>query len=410
MTSTQTNKIDKILLHPILGYVIFFFLIWLTFFCTFKLGNYPMELMEEGVGLLASWAESVIPKGFVNDLVVQGVIGGVGGVIVFLPNILILFFFISLMEETGYMERAAHLMEKFMHAIGLHGRSFIPLIMGFGCNVPAIMATKMLKDRRDRLVTMLIIPFMSCSARLPVYIVIAGTFFPDDATLVMFALYVLGIVLATLFALLFKRTFNKTGHAPYTENLPEYKTPRIASVARSIGANAGEYLKKMGGIVLIASILLWGLMYFPQKNTEKVEQSYIAKVGKVIEPVMSPIGFDWKISVSLLCGVAAKELIVSNLGVLYSDNPDTSTEVLGEKLKAATYPEGSGTLSGKPVFTKPVALSFLVFTLVYFPCTGVFAAVAKQSRWRWAVFVVTYTTVVAWLLAFATFNLVQLFF
>lgn len=407
MTTHQTEKLDKILLHPILGYIIFFFFIWFTFFCTFTLGNYPMELMEQGVGVLADFAAEKIPQGLFNDLIVQGIIGGVGGVIVFLPNILILFFFISLMEETGYMERVAHLMDRFMHSIGLHGRSFIPLIMGFGCNVPAIMATKILKDKRDRLVTMLIIPFMSCSARLPVYIVIAGTFFPDNATLVMFSLYVIGVVLAIFFALLFKRTFNKTNHTPYTDNLPEYKTPKFVSVMKTIGLNAGQYLKKMGGVVLIASVLLWGLMYFPQRDTEQIEQSYIATVGKVVEPVMKPIGFDWKISVSLICGIAAKELIVSNLGVLYSDNPATSTEVLGEKLKAATYPPNAEGIS-KPVFTKPVALSFLIFTLVYFPCGGVFAAVAKESRWKWAIFVVTYTTVVAWLLAFATFNIAQL--
>lgn len=407
MTTGQTEKADKILLHPVFGYIIFFFVIWLTFFCTFNLGNYPMELMEQGVGVLSSFAERTIPQGFLNDLVVQGIIGGVGSVIVFLPNILILFLFISLMEETGYMERVAHLMERFMHAIGLHGKSFIPLIMGFGCNVPAIMSTRILKDKRDRLVTMLIIPLMSCSARLPVYIVIAGTFFPENATLVMFSLYVTGVILAILFALLFRKTFNKTNHAPYNENLPEYKLPRLISVLKSIGSNSGQYLKKMGGIVLIASILLWGLMYFPNRNTQEVEQSYIAKIGKVIEPVMRPIGFDWKISVSLLCGIAAKELIVSNLGVLYSDNPDTSTEVLGAKLKAATYP-ANGLKPGEPVFTKPVALSFLIFTLIYFPCSGVFAAVAKESRWRWAVFVVTYTTVVAWILAFATYHIAQM--
>lgn len=406
MTNRYTDRLDKILLHPILGYVVFFFVIWFTFFCTFTLGNYPMELMEQGVSLLANFAANNIPQGFFNDLIVQGVIGGVGGVIVFLPNILILFFFISLMEETGYMERVSHLMDRFMHAIGLHGKSFIPLIMGFGCNVPAIMATRILKDKRDRLVTMLIIPFMSCSARLPVYIVIAGTFFPEHATLVMFCLYILGIILAILFALLFKRTFNKTNHIPYTDNLSEYQKPKFLSVMKSIGFNAGQYLKKMGGIVLIASVLLWGLMYFPQKNTEEIEQSYIAKIGKVVEPVMKPIGFDWKISVSLMCGIAAKELIVSNLGVLYSDNPDTSTEVLGEKLKAATYPPNAEGISA-PVFTKPVALSFLIFTLIYFPCGGVFAAVAKESRWKWAIFVVTYTTAVAWGLSFLTFNVAQ---
>lgn len=409
MTTQQTNKIDKILLHPILGYLIFFFIIWLMFFCTFTLGSYPMSLMEEGVGAISTYAHSHIPQGFFNDLVVQGIIGGVGGVIVFLPNILILFMFISLMEETGYMDRVAHLMDRVMHAIGLHGKSFIPLIIGFGCNVPAIMATKILKDPRDRLVTMLIVPFMSCSARLPVYIVIAGTFFPENAALVMFCLYVLGVILAMIFALLFRKTFNKANHAPYTNSLCEYTKPHLVAVLKNIGVNAGQFLKKMGGIVLMASILLWGLMYFPQKNTIDVEQSYIAKIGKTIEPIMKPIGFDWKLSVSLICGIAAKELIVSNLGVLYSDNPDTSAEVLGAKLKAATYPVDETGIA-KPIFTKPVALSFLVFTLIYFPCTGVFAAVAKHSKWKWAIFLVTYTSIVAWILSFATFKISGMFF
>lgn len=398
MTQNQTEKLDKILLHPFLGYIIFLLIIGITFFLTFSIGNYPMELMEKGVDYLAEFAQKSIPQGFFNDLVVQGIIGGVGGVIVFLPNILILFLCISLMEESGYMSRASQLMDKFMHAIGLHGKSFAPLIMGFGCNVPAIMSTKFIEDKRDRLVTMLIIPFMSCSARLPVYIVIAGTFFPKYSTLVMLCLYVLGVILAILFALLFKKTFNKSNHVPYTLNLQEYSIPKVKAVARTIWVNCKDYLSKMAGIVLIASVVLWLLMYFPQKDTNNIEESYIAHAGKVIEPVMKPIGFDWKISVSLITGVAAKEIIISTLGVLYSDNPETSSDILEEKLKS----------SG--VFTPPVALSFLVFTLIYFPCTAVFAAVKKESRLKWAIFVVTYTTVVAWILAFATYHISGLFF
>lgn len=409
MTQNQTEKLDKILLHPVLGYLVFFLILGLTFFLTFSIGNYPMELMERGVNYIANLLQETIPQGFFNDLVVQGIVGGVGGVIVFLPNILILFLCISLMEESGYMSRASQLMDKFMHAIGLHGKSFAPLIMGFGCNVPAIMSTRFIEDKRDRLVTMLIIPFMSCSARLPVYIVIAGTFFPKYSTLVMLCLYVLGVILAILFALLFKKTFNKSNHVPYTLNLQEYSIPKVKAVARTIWINCKDYLSKMAGIVLIASIALWLLMYFPQKDTNNIEESYIAHAGKVIEPVMKPIGFDWKLSVSLITGVAAKEIIISTLGVLYSDNPDTSSDILEEKLKAATHPVDETGLTEK-VFTPPVAMSFLVFTLIYFPCTAVFAAVRKEARLKWAIFVVTYTTVVAWILAFATYHIAGLFF
>ncbi|HIW87163.1 MAG TPA: ferrous iron transport protein B [Candidatus Onthomorpha intestinigallinarum] len=409
MTIDKTKTLYKILLHPVLGYLIFLFVMWLTFFCTFQLGNYFMEFMEAGVDALGTFAYENIPKGFFNDLVVQGIIGGVGGVIVFLPNIVILFTFISLITETGYMTIVAQLMDRVMHVIGLHGKSFIPLIMGFGCNVPAILSTKIIEDKRDRLITMLIIPFMSCSARLPVYIIIAGTFFPENATLVIFCLYLFGIILAMLFALLFKKTFNNANHRPYTVTMPEFHKPKLSTVIRTICFNAGAYLKKMGGIVLIASVLLWAMMYLPQKDTTKIENSYIASLGKIIEPVMEPIGFDWKLSVSLMTGVAAKEIIISTLGVLYSDNPETSQDILEKKLKAATHPQNDTEIS-KPVFTKPVALSFLIFTLIYFPCTGVFAAVGKESKWKWAVFVVTYTTVAAWILSFATYHIANIIF
>lgn len=409
MTIDKTKTLYKILLHPVLGYLIFLFVMWLTFFCTFQLGNYFMEFMEAGVDALGTFAYENIPKGFLNDLVVQGIIGGVGGVIVFLPNIVILFTFISLITETGYMTIVAQLMDRVMHIIGLHGKSFIPLIMGFGCNVPAILSTRIIEDKRDRLITMLIIPFMSCSARLPVYIIIAGTFFPENATLVIFSLYLFGIILAMLFALLFKKTFNNANHRPYTVTMPEFHKPKLSTVIKTICFNAGAYLKKMGGIVLIASILLWAMMYLPQKDTTKIENSYIASLGKIIEPVMEPIGFDWKLSVSLMTGVAAKEIIISTLGVLYSDNPETSQDVLEKKLKAATHPQNDTEIS-KPVFTKPVALSFLIFTLIYFPCTGVFAAVGKESKWKWAVFVVTYTTIAAWILSFATYHIANIIF
>ena len=357
MTIDKTKTLYKILLHPVLGYLIFLFVMWLTFFCTFQLGNYFMEFMEAGVDALGTFAYENIPKGFFNDLVVQGIIGGVGGVIVFLPNIVILFTFISLITETGYMTIVAQLMDRVMHVIGLHGKSFIPLIMGFGCNVPAILSTKIIEDKRDRLITMLIIPFMSCSARLPVYIIIAGTFFPENATLVIFCLYLFGIILAMLFALLFKKTFNNANHRPYTVTMPEFHKPKLSTVIRTICFNAGAYLKKMGGIVLIASVLLWAMMYLPQKDTTKIENSYIASLGKIIEPVMEPIGFDWKLSVSLMTGVAAKEIIISTLGVLYSDNPETSQDILEKKLKAATHPQNDTEISKPVLETLPLFIT-----------------------------------------------------
>lgn len=402
---TQTEKIDSILTHPLWGYPIFFFFIWLMFFSSFKIGQYPMDWIEWIVSAFGQIVHKIIPPGAIADLISQGIIGGVGGVIVFLPNIVILFLFISLMEDTGYMARVAFLMDKLMHKIGLHGKSFVPMIIGFGCNVPAIMATRTLENKKDRLLTMLIIPFMSCSARLPVYILIIGTFFPKNAILILSSLYLFGILLAVLFGLIFKKTIMKTKGAPFVMELPPYRIPTLKAIRINIGMKTKYYLKKMGGIILIGSIVIWSLGYFPQKDTSKIEHSYIASIGHFVQPVLEPLGFDWKIGVSLLAGVSAKEVIISTMGVLYAKDSNVSEQSLGQRLKKEVHT--SGDKIGMPVFTTATALSLLVFVLIYFPCLAVFSVVWKESgRLIWAVLLVTYTTALAWIVSFLVYNIV----
>ncbi|MDR0790742.1 MAG: ferrous iron transport protein B [Bacteroidales bacterium] len=418
---TLTEKLDNIFLHSWLGYPIFAFIIWLMFFCTFKVGQYPMQWIESGIGLLSDWLVTFLPSGWFADLLIEGVVSGVGGVIVFLPNILILFFFISLMEQTGYMSRVAFLMDRLMHKIGLHGKSFVPMIMGFGCNVPAIMATRTLDSKKDRLLTMLIIPFMSCSARMPVYILLVGTFFPSNSVLIICLLYLLGVILSILFAMVFNKTLFRSKESPFVMEQPPYRIPTFKSVWRNIQTRAGQYLKKMGGIILIASVIVWSLMYFPQKDTQKVDESYISKIGQSIEPVLSPLGFDWRTNVAILTGISAKELVVSTMSVLYNDNsqPQNATSIsqnqqsqeennkLSNRLQHATYPNGAK--AGEIVFSIPTVLSLLVFIALYFPCLSVFVVAGKESKWKWATFLVVYTTLTAWLLAFATYNLANIF-
>lgn len=363
-----------------------------------------MDWIEWIVTEFGQIVHRIIPPGAIADLISQGIIGGVGGVIVFLPNIVILFLFISLMEDTGYMARVAFLMDKLMHKIGLHGKSFVPMIIGFGCNVPAIMATRTLENKKDRLLTMLIIPFMSCSARLPVYILIIGTFFPKNAILILSSLYLFGVILAILFALVFKKTIMKTKGAPFVMELPPYRIPTLKAIRINIGMKTKYYLKKMGGIILIGSVIIWSLGYFPQKDTSKIEESYIASIGHFVQPVLEPLGFDWKIGVSLLAGVSAKEVIISTMGVLYAKDPEAS-ESLGQRLKNEVHT--SGDKIGMPVFTTATAFSLLVFVLIYFPCLAVFSVVWKESgRLIWAVLLVTYTTALAWIVSFLVYNIV----
>tara|TARA_R110001583_G_scaffold16041_10_gene65198 strand:- start:3645 stop:6146 length:2502 start_codon:yes stop_codon:yes gene_type:complete len=452
----KTAIIDTFLTHKLFGFPLFFFFMFMTFYATFHLGQYPMNWIEIGIGYLGEFIQTIMPDGPLKDLIADGIIGGVGGVIVFLPNILILFFFISFMEDTGYMARTAFIMDKLMHKIGLHGKSFIPLVMGFGCNVPALMATRTLENRNDRILTMLITPFMSCSARLPIYILIIGTFFPKNSTLVLFGVYLLGIFLAIIFAKVFKASFFRSKEAPFVMELPPYRVPTLKSTIIHMWSKGGEYLKKMGGIILVASIIIWALGYFPldvdyskdyeeqlaQNETllntalstanpteeaklqqdyevsvfsiknemleEKQEKSYIGQIGNFIAPVFHPLGFDWKMTVSILTGIAAKEVVVSTMGVLYQtgEGSNENTEGLRNNLRKQKF---TGSFkNGERVFDTASALAFLIFILIYFPCIAVVVTITKESNWRWSAFVVTYTTALAWIVSFIGYQIVNL--
>ncbi len=439
----KTEIIDTFLTHKLFGYPIFIFFMWLTFQSTFSLGQYPMDWIDEAIQHLSLLLQNNMPDGMLKDLIIDGIVGGVGSVIVFLPNILILFFFISLMEDTGYMARVAFIMDKIMHKIGLHGKSFIPLIMGFGCNVPAIMSTRTLENRNDRILTILINPFMSCSARLPVYLIIIGAVFPKHAGSLLFSLYIFGIILAALIAILFKKLIFKSKDAPFVMELPPYRMPTMKSTSLHMWHKGQQYLQKMGGVILVASIIIWSLGYFPRENKRIIlisqnldslkldykkktnnsdsslryqknekylqavdsmellmrlirnENSYIGRIGKMAEPIMKPLGFDWKMSVSILTGIAAKEVVVSTLGVLYQS--DSNADEHSKSLKSALQKDGN--------FTPLAALSFLLFILIYFPCIAVIAAVKKETgHWKWALFVMVYTTALAWALSFLVYQ------
>ena len=429
---SQSSKIDRLLTHKYLGFPIFIFFLWIMFQTTFSVGAYPMAWIDWVVGQLGYFVNNILPESMIKDLLIGGVIDGVGGVIVFLPNILILFFFISLMEDTGYMARVAFIMDKLMHLIGLHGRSFIPLIMGFGCNVPAIMATRTIKNRGDRLLTMLILPLMSCSARLPVYILIAGAIFPAHAGNVIFSIYLTGILLSIIIAIIFKKTLFKIQEIPFVMELPPYRIPTLKATTRHMWNKGAQYLKKMGGVILIASVIIWVLGYFPgnvefskdfdremkmatnetvlkqlqlEKESEHQANSYIGRIGKFIEPVFYPLGFDWKMSVALITGAAAKEVVVSTMAVLYQaeEQSDDFSASLTNKLREQTYETGKR--KGQRIFTPVAAYSFLLFVLIYLPCFAVVAAIRKESgHWKYAAFTIFYTTALAWVVAFLVFQ------
>lgn len=392
-TTSKSIKIDTVLTNKYLGLPIFFAMLWMVFYATFTLGEYPMGWIEHGVEMLQNFLDNLIPQGAVNDLIINGIINGVGSVIVFLPNILILFFFISLMEDTGYMARAAFITDKLMHKIGLHGKSFIPLIIGFGCNVPAIMATRTIENRENRLQTMLITPFMSCSARLPVYILITGTFFPGNAANMLFLTYLVGILLAIGSSLLFKKTLFRGKETHFVMELPPYRIPTAMSTIKHMWNKGGQYLQKMGGIILVSVIIIWALGYYPNQGGKYEGSSYLEQVGKTIEPAIEPLGMNWKMGIGLISGVAAKEVIVSTMSVTYNTDGN-----LGERLQAETTPDG------KPVWTTAVALSFLAFVLIYFPCVAVVSAIRREAgAWRWSLFMVAYTTTLAWLVSFVVY-------
>lgn len=435
---STSKKIDKILTHRIWGIPIFLLFMTVTFYSTFELGKYPMGWLESGVEWLTNILDNSLKAGFWKDLILNGAIDGVGGVLVFIPNILILFFFIGILENTGYMSRAAFLMDKYMHKIGLHGKSFIPMIMGFGCTVPAIMSTRILENKRDRILTMMIVPFMSCSARLPVYILLISAFFPNHPVLVLFMIYGIGILIALVISKFFSKTILKQKEAPYIMELLPYRKPTAKMLWTYMWERGKEYIKKIGGIILIGSVIIWLLGYFPknieyskdydtliaqapnteianqlhlEKDSEKHQKSYIGQIGEFIEPAMRPLGFDWKMSVSLLAGIAGKEITVSTMGVLYqagSDETENSSS-LQNKLRAEKYT--SGPKAGEKTFDKVVAMSFIMFILIYFPCIGVISAIWKESkRIKWAIFSAVYTTAIAWIVSFGVFQIGRLLF
>ena len=400
LEQAQTTKVlDAIVTHRIWGYPIFFLFMYLMFEGTFVLGEYPMMGIEWLVGQIGDLIRNNMSEGPLKDMLVDGIVGGVGGVIVFLPNILILYFCISLMEDSGYMARAAFIMDKIMHKMGLHGKSFIPLIMGFGCNVPAIMASRTIENRKSRLITMLINPLMSCSARLPIYLLLVGAFFPNNASLVLLSIYAIGIFLAVLLARLFSKFLVKGDDTPFVMELPPYRMPTAKSIFRHTWEKGAQYLKKMGGIIMIASIIIWFLGYYPNHEAyetvaEQQENSYIGQLGRAIEPVIKPMGFDWKLGIGLISGVGAKELVVSTLGVLYVDDPEADEASLAERI---------------PI-TPLVAFCYMLFVLIYFPCIAALAAIKQESgSWKWALFAACYTTGLAWLVAFSVYQIGGMF-
>ncbi len=408
--SDTARAIDSLVTHRTWGFPIFMAIMLLIFTATFNLGAYPMDWIDAGVSALANMLNSVMSDGVLKDLVVDGIIGGVGGVIVFLPNIVILYLFISFMEDSGYMARAAFIMDRAMHGMGLHGKSFIPMLMGFGCNVPAIISTRTIESRSSRLITILINPFMSCSARLPVYLLLLGAFFPSNAGLILFAIYILGIAVAFLTSWLMRKTLFKKDETPFVMELPPYRMPTLQSIFIHMWDKSWQYLRKMGGVILVASIAIWFLSYFPRSSSECVtheqqqEMSYLGRIGKGLEPVMNPLGFTWQANVSLLTGMAAKEIVVSTLGVLYAgeDNLTESDTQLQQQLRA------TNATTGKPNFTPATALAFMAFVLLCFPCIATLAAVASESGdWRWAAFMAIYNTTFAWIVAWIIKNVAE---
>jgi ferrous iron transport protein B len=437
-----SRNIDRVLTNRFIGFPIFVFFIWAMFQLTFTVGEFPKAWIQSGVSWLSSALEVDLSDSLFKDLLLNRVVAGVGSVVVFLPNILILFFCISLFEDTGYMARTAFLMDKIMHMIGLHGKSFIPMLMGFGCNVPAIMATRTLESEKDRILTVLITPFMSCSARLPIYIVLAGTFFAGRAGTVIFSLYLVGIVLSIITGRMLRSTLLKGMDAPFVMELPPYRVPMVKSVMIHMWERSKMFLKKMGNIILIGSVIVWALSAFPRNITyskdfyseiqqlqqkaaaadrqasvdlsarsaleketeasieaikrnmqaEKIENSYMGRLGKMIAPVFSPLGIDWRGSVALLSGFVAKEIVVSTMGILYATEGDKDSEAL----RTALLSSGMTRLS---------AVSMLVFVLLYLPCLATMAAIRRELRsWKWMLFSVGYSTSLAWVMAFLVFQ------
>lgn len=401
-TQQVTKVLDAIITNRWLGFPLFFVFLWFMFEVTFTVGQYPMDWIDSLVNWLSTQAEALLPAGPLKAMIVDGILGGVGAVIVFLPQILILYMFISIMEDSGYMARAAFIMDKIMHKMGLHGKSFIPLIMGFGCNVPAVMATRTIESKKSRLVTMLVLPMMSCSARLPIYIMITGAFFVRYQSLVMLSLYATGIMLSVILSRIFSKYVVKGQDIPFVMELPPYRFPTAQAIWRHTWEKGKQYLKKMGGIILVAAIIIWFLGYYPNHDAynnvqEQQENSYIGMMGKTVEPIFRPNGFDWKLDVALMSGVGAKEIVASTMGVLYAGNKETGGESLHDMMRR----DGISPLA---------AFCFLLFVLIYFPCIATIAAIKQESgSWRWAAFAACYTTVLAWIVSASVYQLGSLF-
>lgn len=410
-TYQMTHALDAIITNRYFGFPLFFLFLYVMFEVTFTLGQYPMDWIDMGVGAISDLMSSILPQGPVKAMIIDGAIAGVGAVIVFLPQILILYAFISFMEDSGYMARAAFIMDKVMHKMGLHGKSFIPLIMGFGCNVPAVMATRTIENRRNRLITMLVLPLISCSARMPIYIMIIGTFFAVEyQSLIMISLYVIGVIVAVMMSRIFSKWLVKGDDTPFVMELPPYRFPTLKAIIRHTWEKGKQYLKKMGGIILVASIIVWALGYFPHNENldhqTQQEQSYIGRIGKTIEPIFRLQGFDWKLDVSLIAGVGAKEIVASTMGVLYADDESVADEETAEPAKYNILREKMT----KDGITPLIAFSYLLFVLIYFPCIATIAAIKGETgSWRWALFAAVYTTVLAWVVSAVCYQVGSLF-
>lgn len=417
----RTGIIDSIVTSKIFGFPIFFAIMFVIFWATFFIGRYPMDWIEGGVSWLSGTVARTMPDGMLKDLIADGIIGGVGGVIVFLPNILILYFCISFMEDTGYMARAAFIMDKVMHRIGLHGKSFIPLVMGFGCNVPAVLASRTIESRSSKIITILINPFMSCSARLPLYVLLIGAFFPNHQALVFFGVYLAGIIVAVITARLLRKFLFKKDETPFVMELPPYRIPTLKASVRHTWGKGVQYLKKMGGTILFASIVVWALNYFPVHDNVDTEEgmtevyddsainpdrdSYLEMIGKWVNPVMEPLGFKWRATVAAIAGVPAKEIVVSTLGVLYAGDEAEPEDKLAERITTAQNAYGEFD------FSPAVALSLLIFVLLYSPCIATVKAISSETgSWKWGAFSMIYNTLVAWLAAFGAYRLFLLFY
>ena len=390
---TLTDRIDAIVTNKWLAFPIFIAILYLIFTATFTLGEYPMNWIDWCVGKFGELVASLMPEGWLKDLLVDGIIAGVGSVLVFLPNILILYFFISIMEDSGYMARTAFIVDKLMHRLGLHGKSFIPMVMGFGCNVPAIMATRTIESRKSRLITIALIPFMSCAGRLPIFVLLVGAFFPQSPALALMCIYLLGVVLAILSALVMKRLI-RDDDLPFVMELPPYRIPTAKAIGRHTWEKGRQYLQKMATTILIASVVIWALGYYPKNEglprSEQQEQSWLGHIGKAVAPALDPLGFDWRMDVGLLTGVAAKELVVSSLGVMYAGEEAGSADENDTALQSAL----------KNNVPLPVAVAFMIFVLLYFPCIATFVAIKNETgRWSWAWGICAYTMAVAWVFA-----------